>query len=86
VLELLRAELGPEIDNVLVPIVNGGVGLHKIFGLMHDTCNTTNRVAALMTDLRETKARAFHGDAVWDAVDPCQKSCTISCVEIIRAI
>jgi hypothetical protein len=72
-LNLLRAELGPEIGNVLVPIVNGGVGLHKIFGLMHDTCNTANRVAALMTDLRETKARAFHGEDVWDAVDPCQK-------------
>jgi hypothetical protein len=70
---MVRVELGADIGNVLVPMVNGGVGLHKIFGLMHDTCNTANRVAALMAELRETKARAFHGDAAWDAVDPCQK-------------
>ncbi len=71
---MLRAELGPDIGSVLILIVNGDVGLHKFFGLMHDTCNTANRVAALMAELRETKARAFHGDAVWEAVDPCQKN------------
>ena len=70
-LDLVRAELGPVLGEQLVPLVNGGVRLHKIFGLMHDTCNTANRVAQLMADLRETKARAFYGDSVWDAEDPC---------------
>ena len=70
-LDLVRAELGPELREQLVPLANGGVRLHKIFGIMHDTCNTANRVAQLMADLREKKARSFHGDAAWDAADPC---------------
>ena len=70
-LELVRTELGSYLADLLVPLVNGGVRLHKIFGLMHDTCNTANRVAHLMAELRETKARAFYGDEVWDAADPC---------------
>ncbi len=69
----MRAELGPELGEQLVPLVNGGVRLHKIFGLMHDTCNMANRVAQLMAELRDKKARSFHGDAVWDAADPCRK-------------
>ncbi len=67
----MKAELGSELGEQLVPMVNGGVGLHKIFGLMHDTCNTANRVAQLMADLRETKARSFYGDTAWDAADTC---------------
>ena len=73
-LEMVRAELGPDIGDELVPMVNGGMQLHKIFGLMHDTCNTANRVAVLMAELRDRKARTFHGDAAWDAEDPCQKN------------
>jgi hypothetical protein len=67
----VRAELGPELGEQLVPLVNGGVRLHKMFGLMHDTCNTANRVAQLMAKLRDTKARSFYGDSAWDAADPC---------------
>ncbi len=73
-LELVRTELGPDLGDLLVPLVNGGVRLHKIFGLMRDTCNTANGVAHLMTELRETKARAFYGDDAWDAADPCLKT------------
>ncbi len=72
-LEMVRAELGTDIGEELVPMVNGGVQLHKIFGLMHDTCSTANCVAVLMAELRERKARTFHGDAAWDAADPCMK-------------
>ena len=70
---MLREDLGPDVAEELVPMVNGGVQLHKIFGLMHDTCSTANRVAELMAVLREEKARAFYGDAAWDVADPCQK-------------
>ncbi len=73
-LELVRSELVPDLADLLVPLVNGGVRLHKIFGLMHDTCNTANRVAHLLAELRETKARAFYDDDAWDAVDPCLKT------------
>lgn len=72
-LAYVRAELGPDLGELLVPLVNGGVQLHKIFGLMHDTCSTANRVAELMVELRERKAREFHGEDAWAEVDPCQK-------------
>ncbi len=58
-LAFVRAELGPELGEQLVPLVNGGV---QLFGLMHDTCSTANRVADLMVELRERKALEFHGD------------------------
>ena len=69
----MRAELAPELRDSLVPLVNGGVKLHKIFGLMHDTCSTANRVAELMAELREKKAREFVGEDAWAVFDPCQK-------------
>jgi hypothetical protein len=72
-LELVRDELGTDAAEELVPMVKGGVQLHKIFGVMHDTCHTANRVARLMVELREEKARAYHGEDKWDDLDPCQK-------------
>jgi hypothetical protein len=43
------------------------VVIHKIFGLMHDTCNTANRVAELMAELRDDCGRVQFGDDNWDA-------------------
>jgi hypothetical protein len=40
----LREELGPELRDILCPLRNGGVSLHKIYGVMHDTCNCANKV------------------------------------------
>ncbi len=40
----LRDELGPELRDILCPLRNGGVSLHKIYGMMHDTCNCANKV------------------------------------------
>ncbi len=65
---MVREALGPDAADVLVPMVGGGVQLHKIFGIMHDTCHTANRVARLMAELREGNARAYHGDDVWDVL------------------
>ncbi len=45
---LLRQELGPEIADEYVPVVDGGISLHKIQGSMHDTCATANLVASMM--------------------------------------
>jgi hypothetical protein len=72
-LEMVREALGPGLADEFVPLVNGGVQLHKIFGIMHDTCHTANRVARVMAELREEKARAYHGEDVWDELDPCLK-------------
>ena len=41
--DLLRLELGPMKADYHVPLVKGGVQLHKLQGVMHDTCNTASR-------------------------------------------
>jgi hypothetical protein len=46
---ILREELANEADNFL-PLTNGGVQLHKLRGIMHDTCATANLTAVLMKD------------------------------------
>ncbi len=38
---MLRVELGDAADE-LAPLVNGGVTIAKIRGVMHDTCNCAN--------------------------------------------
>jgi hypothetical protein len=40
----LREQLGPELRDTLCQLRNGGVSLHKIYGVMHDTCNCANKV------------------------------------------
>ena len=68
VVNMLRDHLGPDLQNVHFPLVNGGVKIHKIFGLMHDTCNTANRVAKLMgNNLRDDCGKIRFGEATWDA-------------------
>jgi hypothetical protein len=70
---MVRDELGFEDADKLVPLANGGVALHKIFGLMHDTCSTANRVAELMAVLRDDQARQYHGEEMWDSAAPSLK-------------
>ena len=45
-IDALRASLIPELRDVLCPLRNGGVSLHKLYGVMHDTCNCANKVSA----------------------------------------
>ncbi len=35
--------------DVLRPLRNGGVSLHKLYGVMHDTCNAANKVTLILT-------------------------------------
>jgi hypothetical protein len=63
--EALRAERSVEDRDTLCPLVEGGVFLHKIYGVMHDTCNTANLVAQLMIELQERKHRAYFTDEVF---------------------
>ncbi len=46
--KLLRQELPAESVDVMAPLRNGGVHLHKLFGVMHDTCHAANKVAPLL--------------------------------------
>ena len=73
--DLLRQELPLDLVDTLAPLRNGGVHLQKIFGVMHDTCHAANKVASLMVELREVKARQFHGDDKWDDMAPSAKAC-----------
>ena len=62
--EALRAELDVEDRDTLCPLVHGGVSLHKIYSVMHDTCNTANLVAELIKELQERKHREYLTDEV----------------------
>jgi hypothetical protein len=73
--EALRQAIGPEERDILCPLVEGGVSLHKLYSGMHDTCNGANLVATLMVKLQERKKRELTGDDVWDAMEPKTKAC-----------
>jgi hypothetical protein len=64
--DLVRAELGPELADIYVPLTKGGVQLHKLQGVMHDTCNTANKTARLAKTLRATSGRLYYGYEEWE--------------------
>jgi hypothetical protein len=68
--EALRDELCIVDRDVLCPIVDGGVNLHKLYGVMHDTCNCANLVATLIMDLQQRKKREYLSDDVWELASP----------------
>ncbi len=47
--DALRNCLSPELRDKLCPLRNGGVSLHKLYGVMHDTCNCGNKVTRTPT-------------------------------------
>ena len=63
---LLRAELGAEAD-VLVPMNNGGIQLHKLRGIMHDTCATANLAAVFIGELRDISGQLQFGYDEWES-------------------
>ncbi len=63
--EALRAELIVEDRDTLCPLVEGGVSLHEIYGVIHDTYHTANLVAQLMIELQERQHRAYLTDEVF---------------------
>jgi hypothetical protein len=66
-IDLLRQELGPEFADEYVPVVDGGISLHKIQGSMHDTCATANLVASMMRDVRNTSGQLRFGYDNWES-------------------
>jgi hypothetical protein len=63
-LDALRAQLSITQQDALCPLVEGGVHLHKLYGVMHDTCNTANLVATLMIELQQRQKREYLTDEV----------------------
>ena len=70
---LVRAELGPEVCDDLVPLVEGGVLLHKIEGAMHDTCPTANKVPYLVREMRDTSGKLHYGEEDWESLPDDEK-------------
>ena len=66
-MDLVREELGPDDADLYAPIKHGGVQLHKLQGVMHDTGNTANKTARLAYTLRETSGQLFYGYDNWEA-------------------
>ena len=64
-IELLMEELGGEAENLLA-VEGGGVQLHKIRGVMHDTCPTANLTATLMKEKRNTSGQLCFGYDEWE--------------------
>jgi hypothetical protein len=63
---LVRDKLGAALADELVPLVGGGVLLHKIQSSMHDTCATANLVPSLVLELRETSGKLYYGEKEWN--------------------
>jgi hypothetical protein len=61
---MLREQLGAEADTY-VPLVNGGVNLSKLCGVMHDTCHAANAIARTVRVLRDDSGRALYGAKEW---------------------
>ena len=67
--EILMADgCTPSLVDQLVPVVDGGVRLHKLLALMHDTCNVANRAAAEVEKLKQADGIEYYGLATWSAM------------------
>ena len=62
---LLREELVGHADE-LVPMTNGGVQLHKLRAIMHDTCATANLAASMMKEKRDVSGQMAFGYDNWE--------------------
>ncbi len=60
---MVREQLGPALADELVPLVGGGVLIHKIQSSVHDTCVAANLVPSLVLELRENQREV----ALWRA-------------------
>ena len=67
--EILMADgCTPSLVDQLVQVVDGGVRLHKVLALMHDTCNVANRTAAEVQPLKQADGILYYGQATWNAM------------------
>ena len=71
--DLVRQELGPVLADEYAPVFQGGVQLHKLQGVMHDTCNTANKTARLTKGLRDTSGQLWFGYDNWELLAEVDK-------------
>jgi hypothetical protein len=63
-----------------------GVQLHKLQGVMHDTCNTANKTARLAKSLRDTSGQLYYGYDNWELLVEDDKPWFDFCVATTREI
>ena len=63
-MSMLRELLGDAADTY-VPLVNGGITLSKLCGVMHDTCNSANKIARTVRVLRDESGTELYGEEEW---------------------
>jgi hypothetical protein len=61
---MLREVLGEEADTY-IPMVNGGITLSKLCGVMHDTCHAANAIARKVRVLRDESGSELFGQEEW---------------------
>ena len=61
---MLWQELGADAD-LLVPLVNGGVTMAKLRGVMHDTCNSANLIAKKGRIIWDEVGEEMYGKKEW---------------------
>ena len=75
VVDALRQQLsddGHDADE-LVPLVEGGVSMHKVRSVMHDTCNCANATALEIRRLVDEAGIAHFGADAWQALPAEQR-------------
>jgi hypothetical protein len=63
-MNMLRELLGEEAD-MYIPLVNGGINLSKLCGVMHDTCHSANAIARTVRVLRDESGSELYGEEEW---------------------
>jgi hypothetical protein len=63
-INMLRELLGEEAD-MYIPVVNGGINLSKLCGVMHDTCHSANAIARTVRVLRDDSGSELYGEDEW---------------------
>ncbi len=61
---MLREVMGEEADTY-IPLVNGGINLSKLCGIMHDTCHSANAIARRVRVLRDESGSELYGEEEW---------------------
>ncbi len=82
---MLRTELGDEADTY-VPLVNGGINLSKLRGVMHDTCNSANKVARPMRVEQDKSEESLIEAAEWAERQQYEVGWQDFCAEITHVI
>ena len=73
---LVRARLGPELADLLCPLVNGGVQILKVLSMMHDTCSCANKIVPQVEPLNKEPGVDILGAEMWATLEDSKATLT----------